>query len=197
MWYVVTKLEIVCCTMWEFICCYEIGIVCFTMWEVVCCYEVGNSMLYDVRNRMLLRNWKSYVLWCGMWHVVTKLEIVCCTMWEIVCCTMWEVVWCCYIGNHILHDVGSCMMLLYWKSYVVQCGKSYVVVKTKLLLRFWHKVVIWESVKKWQFCIGICYSVVHIDSLIRNHTKLSFGLRFTVDTVFVPRGMCYGFDTMW
>ena len=44
--YVVTKLEIVCCT----------------MWEIVCCYEIENRMLYDVGCDMLLRNWKSYVV---------------------------------------------------------------------------------------------------------------------------------------
>ena len=160
-------------------------------------------MLYNVVYRMLFTSWKLYVVQCGKSYVVTKLNVVWCgnsydvAMLEIVFCTMWEVICCYKIESNIVYDVGCGMLLQSWKSYVVRCGKSYVVVETKLLLRFWHKVVIWESVKKWQFCIGICYSVVHIDSLIRNHTKLSFGLRFTVDTVFVPRGMCYGFDTMW
>ena len=59
-------------------------------------------MLYDVGSCMLLRNWKSYVVQCGMWHVVTKLEIVCCTMWEVV------------------------KFLLCLKSFVVPCGKWYI-----------------------------------------------------------------------
>ena len=57
--YVVTKLEIVCCT----------------MWEVVCFYDIGNRMLNNGESRT------------GCLYVVTKLEIVCCTMWEVVCCS--------------------------------------------------------------------------------------------------------------
>ena len=101
----------------------------------------------------VVQNWNSYVVRYGKLYVVTILEIIFCTIWEVASCYK--------IESHILYDVGCGMVLRSWKSYVVRCGKSYIVVETKLSLRFWHKVVIWESVKKWQFCIGICYSVVH------------------------------------
>jgi len=98
-------------------------------------------MLYNVGCRMLLRNRKSYVVPCVKSYDITKMEIVC---W-----TMWDVVYCYEIGNRMLYHVGSRMLLLNWKlylvrcemsffvtnwkSYVVQCGKSYVVIKLEIV----------------------------------------------------------------
>ena len=48
------------------------------------------------------------------------------TMFEIICCTMWEVVCFCDIGNRLLNNGVSGMLLRNWKLYVVPCGKSYV-----------------------------------------------------------------------
>ena len=62
-------------------------------------------MLFHVGSRMLLRNWKSYVVPCGKSYVVTKLEIVCRTMWEVVC--FYD------IGNRLLNNGESHTRCLY------------------------------------------------------------------------------------
>ena len=99
--YVVTKLKIVCWTMWEVVCFYDIG---NRMWEVVCLDDIGNRMLSDVGSHMLLRCWKLYVKPCGKSYIFTMLEVICCTMWEVV------------------------KFLRCLKSFVVPCGKWYVFV---------------------------------------------------------------------
>ena len=95
--YVVTILEMVCCT----------------AWEVVCFYDIGNCMLNNGESRT------------GCLYVITKLEIVFCTMWEVVC--FYD------IENRMLNNGVSRMLLRYWKSYVVPCGKSYVVTKLEIV----------------------------------------------------------------
>ena len=74
---------------------------------------------------MSLQNWKLYVVPCGKSYVVTKLEIVCRTMWEVVC--FYD------IGNGMLYNAGSCMLLRNWKSYIIRDGKSYVVTKLEIV----------------------------------------------------------------
>ena len=110
-------------TMFEIVCFYDFGndvfVQCWkwyfcTMLDFVFLYDVGNGMLlrncllydiengifvrcwkYDVGSRMLLLNWKLFV--------VKKLEIVCCYQ----------------IGNRMLYHVGSRMFSRCCKSYAV------------------------------------------------------------------------------
>ena len=65
---VVMKLEIICCTMWEIVRCYDI--------RNRMLYDVGRCMLFrmcHVGCGMLLQSCKSYAVPRGMWNVVTKL----------------------------------------------------------------------------------------------------------------------------
>jgi len=135
-WYVVMLLSLVCYTSWYVV---WIGM----LYELVCCtswYDIGDRMLYNVGCRMLLRNLKSYVVWCGMSYVVMKLEIE--------CCTMWDVVFCYEIGNHMLYHVGSRLLSRNWKSYVVPCEKSYVVMKLEIVC-----CTMWEVVCCYEFSV--------------------------------------------